>query len=260
MSKGFADDIRQVGVVTKYELFKHLRSKRMYIFILLAALMIVLIRVLLHYVGDLGPPLDAMPDLAWYVTSVDMLVVIGVALFCAPAIASEFEERTALLIFPRPMRKTSFFLGKAAACYLVCGAVIILYYMMAVVMSLINGDSVILSDLFTSLGLALLFMLGTGGFALLMSSILKKGSTAVIVTIAVLFMVFNIVDMMYNTFIGEPLFSITYAAGNISAVIYDGFSIFGAIHPTVFISVCIMTAWTVVTTTISAVLFGRREF
>jgi len=259
MGKGFADDIRQVGVVTRYELLKHLRSKRMYIFILLAVLMIALTRLLLHYAGDLGP-LGDMPDVAWYISSVDMLVIIGVSLFCAPAIASEFEERTALLMFPRPMRKTSFFMGKAAACYLVCGGIIILYYMMAVVMSLINGDSVVFSNLFTSMGLALLFMLGTGGFALLMSSILKKGSTAVIVTIAVLFMVFNMVDMMYDAFIGEPLFSITYAAGNILATIYGSLSIFGAIHPTVFVSVCIMTAWAVVTTTISAILFGRREF
>ncbi|MCL2786458.1 MAG: hypothetical protein FWD81_04480, partial [Methanomassiliicoccaceae archaeon] len=96
MGKEVLDDIRQIGVVTKYELYKHLRSKRMYIFIGLAMLMIVLMRVLLELASGVDSVIDILgiiPDMAWYLFTVDMLVIIGVALFCAPALASEFEER-----------------------------------------------------------------------------------------------------------------------------------------------------------------------
>ncbi|MCL2786167.1 MAG: hypothetical protein FWD81_02965, partial [Methanomassiliicoccaceae archaeon] len=161
---------------------------------------------------------------------------------------------------PRPMKKTSFFIGKAFACYIVCGVIMILYYLVSILMVYINGATVNTTVL-TSLGLALLFMLGTGGFAFLMSSILKKGSTAVIVTIAALFMIFGLIDMMYENFIGEPTFSITYAASNIISAVYSlSGSMFGITSMSVLGSATVMMAWFAVTMTISALIFRRREF
>jgi ABC-2 type transport system permease protein len=199
--------------------------------------------------------------MAWYMFTVETMVAIGVAFFCAPAIASEFEERTALLMFPRPMKKTTFFIGKALACYIVCGGIIVLYYVISIFMTLINGGSVEMIGILSSLGIALLFMLGAGGFALMLSSILKKGSTAVIVTLATFFMILGMIDMMYNMFIGEPMFSITYAATNIIAVIDSTLAdfVYGG-SPTILMSVAIISAWAVITTTLAAILFRRREY
>ncbi|MCL1984032.1 MAG: ABC transporter permease, partial [Methanomassiliicoccaceae archaeon] len=201
--KGVSDDIRQIGIVTKYEIYKHLRSRRMLIFVGLAVLVIVLITVLSLYLNGSLPD-DPTELVSGYTGFVALLIIIGVSLFCAPTIAAEFEERTALLMFPRPIRKTSFFIGKALACYIICGLIVGLYYLICIILSLANTGSVD-TNVFLSLGYALLFMVAAGGFALFLSSLLKKGSTAVIVTIAVLLLVFNIVDSMMMLFHVEPL-------------------------------------------------------
>jgi len=188
---GVRDDLRQIGVVTHYELLKHLRSRRTLVFAGLALIVIVLITALRLALGEM--PKDPKEFMSGYVGFVSLLVIIGVSLFCAPAIASEFEERTALLVFPRPIKKTSFLVGKMLACYIFVGMVIALFYVVCIALSFIFAHGVYIST-FASLGLALLFMLGAGGFAFFLSSISKKGTIAIILAIAMLLMVFSIVD------------------------------------------------------------------
>ncbi|MCL1905221.1 MAG: ABC transporter permease [Methanomassiliicoccaceae archaeon] len=266
--KGVGDDIRQIGVVVKYEIYKHLRSRRMLIFTGLALLVFALMTVLSIYL-DGSLPDDPTELASMYLGFISLLIIIGVSLFCAPTIAAEFEERTALLMFPRPIRKTSFFLGKVLACYIICGLIVGLYYLITVVVSLANTGSVD-TNLFLSLGYAMLFMIAAGGFALLLSSLLKKGSTAVIVTIAVLLLVFNIIDGMMMVFHVEPIFSLTYAGLDISNIVDGrvttlidfpelGMSI-SNYYPSHNMSAFIMVVWASVTTMLSAALFHRREF
>jgi ABC-2 type transport system permease protein len=269
--KGITDDIRQIGVVTKYEILKHLRSRRMMIFIGIVALLFILITVL-SFVLDGELPKDQTEFMETYLTMVDLMIILGVSLFCASTIAAEFEERTALLMFPRPMRKTSFFIGKMSACYIICGGVIAMYYGISILLSFAATGGLDMNT-FSSLGIALMFMFGAGGFALLMSSIFKKGSIAVIVTIAVLLLVFNIVDSMLSVFGTEPIYSILYASkdilnyisGNPNVISYD-FSDFGVdftfknFYPTHVAAIMITSTWAVITTTLSAFIFGKKEF
>ena len=267
MGKGIGDDLRQIGVVTRYELLKHIRSRRMLIFIAIGVLLLALITAL-NIILEGHLPKDPKEFMQNYVGLITLFIIIGVSLFCAPAIASEFEERTALLMFPRPMKKTTFFIGKMTACYIVCGLIILGYYLVAMILSVLNTGTVY-PNTFGSIGLAMLFMLGTGGFALLISSIFRKGSTAVIVTIAVLLLIFNIVDSMLMIFDIEPVFSITYAGLDVSNIIDGkvttsfppGFGISGTFfYPTHTLAVSIMAIYASVATAIAAFLFARREF
>jgi ABC-2 type transport system permease protein len=260
-----SDDLRQIGVVTKYELLKHLRSKRFFVFIGISALMFILMTAL-SFILDGKLPGDPKEFMKLYIAPVHIMVVIGVALICASSIASEFEERTALLMFPRPMKKTAFFTGKMLSSFIACGAVIVVYYAVCIVVSLISTGGLDVNT-FGSLGMAMLVMLGTGGFALLMSSLFRKSSTAVIVTIAALLLVFNMIDgiMMMNNV--EPFFSITYAsldilnyiAGDVSG---QGEIIMGsnAFYPTHMMAASICVVWFLITVTLSALLFRRKEF
>jgi len=271
--KGIGDDLRQIGVVTKYELLKHIRSKRMVVFVAIAALLFSLITVLSIFL-DGGLPDDKKEFMKTYLSMVNLLIVIGVSLFCASTIAAEFEERTALLMFPRPIKKTSFFLGKVLACYVVCGVIIAVYYLACMLLSLVAAGGLDM-NVFGSLGIALMFMFGAGGFALLMSSIFKRGAMAVIVTIAVLMLVFNIVDSMLSVFGTEPVYSITYAAKDIlnfiaqdplhleidiSEFIPSVEMVISEWNPSHLKAFSIAAIWGVVTTTISALLFKRKEF
>ena len=268
MDKGIKDDFRQIGVVTQYELYKHIRSRRLLIFAGLMALLFVLITAL-SFVLNGKLPDDSKAFIELYVGFISLLIIVGVSLLCAPTIASEFEERTALLIFPRPIKRTSFFVGKVLACYIVCGAVIIAYYLACIVLSFIAAGGVYGST-FGSLGMALLFMLGAGGFALLMSSLFKKSSTAMIITIATLLLILGMIDGTMMVFNVEPVFSLTYAGVDILNIIQGAstsqqwlgiegmyMTIF---YPSHLLSVSIMLTWFAVTTVLSALLFRRREF
>ena len=268
MDKGMGDDLRQVGVVTKYEILKHTRSKRMLVFSGIAVLLFILITVL-NFVFDGKLPSDPDEFMMGYVGTVSLLVILGVSLFCASAIASEFEERTALLMFPRPIKKTSFFTGKVLACYAVCGGIIVAYYAVCMLLCLINTVSLNMSA-FASLGYALPFMLGAGGFAFLISSVSGRGAIAVVITIATLLLVFQMVDGMLYVFHVEPVFSITYASVDILNVIQGnttwvqdfpelGISI-SNYYPAHWLSITVMSTWFLVTTVLAAVIFKRREF
>jgi len=270
MKKGIGDDIRQIGVVTKYELLKHLRSKRVLIFIGIAALLLALVTALLILVGD-GLPDDPKSFMEAYLSFVFLMVIIGVSLVFAPVVAAEFEERTALLMFPKPIKKTSFFIGKVLACYILSAAVILLYYGICIAMSFAAAGGLDMNT-FGSLGMALMFVFGAGGFALLMSSLFKKGSTAIIMTILTLFLIFNIVDSMCSMFEIEPVFSITYAALDIQNYISghvtelqvipmggDVSFTFMQYYPTHALAFSVMAIYGIVTTVVSALLFSRRE-
>jgi ABC-2 type transport system permease protein len=276
MRKGIADDIRQIGVVTKYELLKHLRGKKFIIFAAIAALVLVLITAL-NIIFDGALPDEPQAFMEQYLSFVYILLIIGVSLLCASTITSEFEERTALLMFPRPIKKISFFLGKVLACYIVVGGVLLIYYGICIIMSFGAAGGLDMNT-FGSLGIALLFMIGAGGFALLMSSIFKKSSSAIIVTIMVMLLVFSIIDsvLIFNSV--EPVFSVTYASNDIinfiagdptglrSVYLPDmgihipGFETMTMANPTHGLAAAICVIWAAVTTTISAVLFKRREF
>lgn len=272
VKKGFADDLRQMGVVTKYEFLKHLRSRRMLVFTVITVLLISLITAL-NLILDGKLPDDSSRLLSRYLGNIDLVLIIGVSLFFASTIAAEFEERTALLMFPRPIKKTSFFMGKVFACYLVCGLVVLLYYAICMILSLISAGDLDM-NVFGSLAMAMLFMFGAGGFALLLSSLFKKGSTAVIMTIAMLLLIFNIVDQMLCFFDIEPAYSIVYAAKDISNFIDMNPHINDMSHllppgapislkfyyPYHEAALVISVIWGTVLTTISAFLFKRREF
>ncbi|MCL2712773.1 MAG: ABC transporter permease [Methanomassiliicoccaceae archaeon] len=271
MNDGIADDLRQIGVVTKYEMLKHVRSRKMMIFVSIAVLLFVLITAL-NIIFEGGLPKDPTKFMEGYVSIIDLMLIIGVSLFCASTIAAEFEERTALLMFPRPMKRTSFFIGKVLACYIVCGAILIAYYILCMLLSILNTGSVD-TNTFGSLGMALMFMLGAGGFALLMSSLFKKGSTAVIVTIASLLLILQIVSGILETFGHEPAFSVTYAAKDIANYISgevtqsSSFPMPGGgefnlsvFYPSHLMAFSIMATWAVITTVLSAYLFSKKEF
>jgi len=270
---GFSNDLRQISIVTRYEMLKHLRSKKLLTFAIITMAILVLITAI--YLGSAaGFPEDPKEFMSSYVSLLFLFLIIGVSMFCASAIASEFDERTALLIFPRPMKRISLFIGKALASFIVIGIVILLYYSISMVLCLAKTGSVPASA-FASMGMAMLFVLGAGGFALLMSTVFKKGLIAVIVTLLVLLLVmWFIVDLMVGPILNiEPVFSVTYGSGGITNVI-NGFVSYsetfeiegmGSVTTSTFFpsnvtAIAIMSIYAIITTTLAALLFSRKEF
>lgn len=270
---GFKGDMYQTAVVAKYELYKYIRNKKFYVFVGLLALLLIIQTVLPYLLGD-GLSKDPQELMGGYVSWVMILVIIGVTLFSSGAIVSEFEDRTALLMFTRPIKKESIFLGKFIASFLFTATLMLVYLLVAIVISFAVAGG-IPDGTFTAIGLSLLFILGASGVAFMLSSFLKRGSTAAIMTFALLMLILPMIYGILMAFGIEPIYDLIYASTAIDAsisgavtqtIMIDGQPILingremKNFVPTASMAAVIMTVWCLVTGFLSYLKFKTREF
>lgn len=189
-----SDDFRQAFVVSKNEIRKFVRGKRFALYVLLVAAIFAMLTTFPYLFGD-GLGSTSGDVISQYISFVYMLVVLAATLFASVVIVSEFEERTALLMFTRPIRKTSIFLGKVLACIFLESVMIIAFYIGIAVVSLAVAGTVA-SSLAVSLGISLLYVLATSSVAVFISSIVKKGSTSAIMTFVFLLLILPVITMV----------------------------------------------------------------
>ncbi|MCL2147859.1 MAG: ABC transporter permease [Methanomassiliicoccaceae archaeon] len=250
------DDFRQSYVVAKNEIRKFIRGKRFTVYVALTALVFGLMTFLPYIVGG---DLRDIPGglLTLYTAWVYLLALLAATLFASIVIVSEFEERTALVLFTRPIKKTSIFVGKLLGCLILETAMIATYYAgTAAVLLIIEGSVSI--DLLISLGMALLYLLAASGIAVFFSSILKKGSTSSIVTFFTLFLFIRIISVILMIFSDtDPWFMIDQASNAIIAP--DMLSYLDMMQDTVRAALT-MVAWGAVSIVSAWLVFIRREF
>ena len=182
MGNTFSESARQSFVVMKNEIKKFFSGKRMLVFAIILAAIIFIIAVTPYMVGNTAKPF-------MFVSVASLVVLMASTLFASISIVSEYEERTALIVFTRPIRKTSIFIGKMLACFVVTIGFTLLYYIVAIIVGLLveHGFN---PDMMVSFGMACAYAFATTGIAMLVSSVLKKASTASIITFVILAVIF----------------------------------------------------------------------
>lgn len=251
LEDSFSDNIRQTKVIMKYELRKHLEGKKIILFGMLMALLLAL-NIILPYI--LGDGLNKDPtELAYsFVTFASLLILISATLFASGTIVSEFEERTALILFTKPLRKWSIFLGKFVSACLLGIMFMLIYYAVVVAVSFaVTGT--IATNLLLSLGLAILYVIATTGIAVLISSAVKKASTAAILTFVMLLMIFALISMLLDANSIDPWFMVNQAELTISSCLSG--EDFNALA-----SAAVMVVWGAATGVVGYTAFKRREF
>ena len=91
-----AETVRQSFVVMKNEIKKFFSGKRMLVFSLILAAIIFVLAVAPYLVGS-----EAKPFM--FVAVASLVVLMASTLFASICIVSEYEERTALIVFTRPI-------------------------------------------------------------------------------------------------------------------------------------------------------------
>ena len=190
MGNSFKESARQALVVMKNEIKKYFSGKRMLVFLVLLAIIVFVIVVAPYMFGSETDPV-------YFLMMSSLVVLMASTLFASISIVSEYEERTALIVFTRPIRKTSIFAGKALACIVLTIAFTALYYVIAMIVSLVVNGS-ISGDMLVSFGLACAYAFGTIGIAMFVSSIMKKGSTSTIITFVILAVIITALSMVLN--------------------------------------------------------------
>ena len=189
-------DLVQIGVVTKNELVKCVRGRKFLISLAIVGVVFVLITLLQIALGtwdslkgNLGMFVDA------YLDNISIVIALVVALLSSTAIVSEFEERTALVLFTRPIRRTSILAGKILACFLIESAIILGYYILACIVGVVQVGS-LSTSLITSYLIAILYAFAASGIAFVISSFFKKGSVCTIIALLVLVVILPIASSM----------------------------------------------------------------
>lgn len=215
------DDLRQSLVIAKNEMRKFMRGRKIPLFILLVALFLVLNIAPSLYWYQFGSHLSTPEEIMlWNARYISFIALIGAALFASFTIVSEFEERTYLLLFTRPVKKTTIFAGKFLACYAITLLVVLIYYGVSAVHSLVL-EGAVTSKTFASIGMAMADIFAVSGLAVFFSTISKKGSISALMTFFLVLMIPSILSVILSVVQpgGDYWYLLNVAEGSISSVI-----------------------------------------
>lgn len=268
------DDIRQTFVVLKNEIIKTLRAKKALLYIILVFGVLALQTALPYLVGE-GLKGEAASIFGQYISYVQLLVVLTATLFGSYTIVSEFEERTALVMFTRPIKKSSIFFGKFLSCYIVGAVIMVAYYLISAAIAFaVTGDFV--SSIGKSLAVMLGYLLACTGVSMLISSFFKKGGTCAVMTFITILLFISIISGVLTLNNIDPWFMMDQAGNAITNCIPEyvdstnaslssaGASMgidLGSVQVANWAkSTGVLIAWGIITLAISFIKFIKKEF
>ena len=201
-------------VVAKNESTKCVRGKKFLVSLLIVFVVFLLITALQFITGNWDKMTSISSLVSTYLSNLPIVITLIVALLSSIAIVSEFEERTALILFTRPVRRTSILVGKIVSCTLIEALIILAYYVLVSVVGIVKVGELPL-DFLTSYAFAVLYAFAASGVAFIISSFLKKGSVCTVISILLLVVVFPIVSTMMTTNDGENWYMIDQAGNTV---------------------------------------------
>ena len=224
-----ADDFRQMTIVAWNEMIKSIRGKKLLIFVVIVALMLALPLIIS---AGLGGELYQAPQnyLGNYSSFLLIILIISASLFTSTTLVSEFENRTALLIFTRPIKRTTIFVGKFIGCFILQWAVIALFYIGMTAIAVIfkaDGFTVPFGDIITSFLLATLALLAISSLSALFSSLVKRSSTASILSFVMFLMIIPIIEVAILAGISETLETIKFEWYMFDSIVTFASDVFG---------------------------------
>jgi len=205
------NSLRQIATVTRYELLKYLRGRRL--------LAIVVLTIIISAIFLIVPPAigsDYSKDPREFTVNMlsflSILAILSATFFGADAIVSEYESKTGYFLFPNPIRKTVIFLGKFIASALVSVGAIGLYYAIAVVsVRVIDGS--IPTNTGVSFIYSLFYLFAILAIAYLLSAVMRSSVYSLVLTFFTFFLILPIVDAVGSIAKFKPWFSVTFASG-----------------------------------------------
>jgi ABC-2 type transport system permease protein len=273
--------IRQIGIVTRYELLKYLRGRRLLAIILLTVIVSAIFLVVPPAIGSQysKDPTDFVTNTLQFLS---VLSILSATFFGADAIVSEFESKTGYFLFPNPIRKTTIFLGKFIASALVSVGAIALYYLIAVAsVQVIDGS--VPANTGLSFAYSLVYLFAILAVAYLFSAVMRSSVYSLILTFFTFFLILPIVSAVGELAKFKPWFSVTFASEIATDILKNpyptdtmiattagrgpgpGVPAPGALisgtqyYPTVTVSLVVMAAYFIVAFLLAIVLVRRRE-
>jgi ABC-2 type transport system permease protein len=253
------NDIKQISVIAKNEIRKFIRGKRFLIYVILAAAVFSMI-TFLPFAFEKDPWASMTGFLSTHLSFISLLVILAATLFTSSTYVSEFEERTALILFTRPVKKTTIFIGKSIGCFLMGAVVLIGYYAAISVAYIFFDDAPSASQFLASLGGLMLCLFAASGVAAVFSVIMKKSGTAAIMTFVTMLLLISIISGVIYVATGEmPWYMLDQAMSIVFACIPDVAAIVGLTDFDIVNGVSALVVWGAVSTFLAWLIFTRKE-
>jgi len=213
------DDFKNMYLTIKFELLKHIKRKRILITLILA----ILIPLIFYIIPPLlGHDYASTPNgfVASNLGFVNLLIILSGAIFAGDVISGEFENKTGLLLFPTPRRKSSIFIGKYIGSLIATWLIVSLYYLItSMEMVSIYGASGISVEIAQSFLLALLYCTSVVSIVFFFSSIMKRTITSTLIGFFLLLMILPIITAVFTVAEVDPWFIVTHNEGLITDVL-----------------------------------------
>ncbi len=266
------NDFSQMLVMAKYQFKNYLRAKRLYILLLITALVIALIVFVHAYYGN--PSEDTLKGTASdFASFASTLVVLTALFFGGDAIAAEYQNKTGYFLLPNPIKRYVVFWGKYIASFLASTIILLLYFFSGAVYTYYFHQQIPV-EYYYSVLYSFVFLLSLLAFTYLFSTFFKNGAVALTIVAILYFFVFNIIDGVSQIANIEPWFSITYAA-NIITLVFSGDYIGDYPHskvlhagrgitittynPYIYEGIAIMLAYLLISAILATLIFKWKE-
>lgn len=254
------DDLKNICLTIKFELLKHFRRKRIILTLILAIIMPMIFYIVPPLLSRDYP--DSANGFAYIALGfVNLLILISGAIFTGDSISGEFENKTGLLLFPTPQRKSCIFVGKYIVSVIATCFIVSLYYLITVIELIsIYGISGISIEIAQSFLIAVLYSTSVVSIVFFFSSIMKKTITSTLIGFFLLLMILPIISgvLMYAEV--DPWFIITYNNSLITDVLGfgQGFN-FSNFIPDMWSGIGVMSAYTVLLFFMGIIFAIRRK-
>lgn len=247
------DDVRQSFIIMKNEFRKFFYGKKMLLFLGLTVAVLALIIVMIAALDPFSGEDKRRSTEIMFIGSYAFIILIAVTLFGATSIVSEYEERTALILFTKPIRKSSIYMGKLLASIVLTFVFTCVYYAVSAVSCAVFGG--IGTEMLVSFGLSACYIFGANGVALLISTMMKKSSTSSIVVFMLFLILFTVISSVIEAGAGSgtAFWMIDQASAGISNSLSDSYD--DGIR-----DAAVMLIWGAAASAAGYWLFKRRDF
>lgn len=222
-----------------------------------------------HIVADFDFKQSSQDFAERFMQFANTLIVILVTFFGADAIVSEYQNRTAYLLFPNPVSREIMFAGKFIASFVASLIMIGLFYILTMSLSLATlGD--VAKYLPLSFCFAALFLVACLAVAFFISSILKGSTGAIILTFFMFLMILPIV-MSVGMLSGAKMWFLISFMGDLptTSLSWDHYPVdssqtqfgftFYNFYPDPGTSVAVLLAYLVIFSILTIILFRRKQ-
>lgn len=199
----------------------------------------------------------------------NMLIIIFVTFFGADALVSEYQNRTAYLLFPNPLRREVMLVGKFMASFIASLLMVGLFYLLIMALSVLTVGG-IATYIGISFGFAAIYLMACMAVAFFVSSIMKGSTGAIIFTFFLLLMILPIIQSI-GMVSGMKMWFLLSFMGDLPSTTLSwdnyptdhvqdqyGFTIYNY-YPDPGLSLIVMAGYIIIFGILATLLFRRKE-